>query len=170
MPLLYLANLKISLLVCLMAEELTRADILLRIVSKAVDFLLVAAAWELLPKAGFFAGVFYVLVSDGFLDGRSIGKKIIGLQVISLVSQKPCSMKDSIIRNLPFAVGIFVLKVPLVGWIISGSICILEMIIMIGSSDRMRIGDMLANTVVVTRDEKSEKKQPNKLAPLEGRS
>ncbi len=67
-----------------MPEELKKADVLLRAVAKALDLLLIAAVWELLPKAGFYAGIFYILVSDGLFSGRSIAKKVIGLQVISL--------------------------------------------------------------------------------------
>lgn len=151
-----------------MTEELKRADVLLRAVSKVLDILLIAAVWELLPKAGFYAGVFYILVSDGLFVGRSIAKKIIGLQVISLKTKMPCTMKDSILRNLPLALGIIALKIPLIGWIIFCAIYLVELILIMGSEDSVRIGDMLANTVVVSRDNKTEAEQVEKLASMEG--
>jgi len=153
-----------------MPEELKRADILLRAVAKVFDLLLIAAAWELLPRAGFYAAVFYILISDGLFNGRSIAKRIIGLQVISLRSKSPCSMRDSIIRNLPFALGMVALKVPLVGWIVFGAVCLLELVMIIGSEDSVRIGDMLAGTVVVARDSGTEEKQLGKLASMDGSS
>lgn len=153
-----------------MPEELKKADILLRAVAKALDLLLIAAVWEILPKAGFYAGIFYILVSDGLFSGRSVAKKIIGLQVISLKTKSPCTMRDSIIRNLPIAAGIILIKVPLIGWIIFAAICILELVLITGSEDSVRIGDMLANTTVVARDDKTEEKQMSKLASMEGQS
>ncbi len=151
-----------------MSEELKKADVLLRAVSKVLDLLLIAAVWELLPRAGFYAGVFYILVSDGLFSGRSIAKKIIGLQVISLKSKLPGTMKDSIIRNLPLAAGLIALKVPLIGWIIFCAVCLIELILITGSEDSVRIGDMLANTVVVSRDNKTEEEQAKKVATMEG--
>ncbi|UCG77231.1 MAG: RDD family protein [Nitrospirota bacterium] len=153
-----------------MSEELKKADILLRVVSKALDLIIIAAAWELLPRAGFYAGIFYMLVSDGLFSGRSIAKKIIGLQVISLKTKLPCTMRDSIIRNLPIAAGLVALKVPLIGWIVFSAICLLEIVLISGSEDSVRIGDMIANTAVVVRDDKTEEKQVSKLASMEGHS
>ena len=153
-----------------MSEELKKADVLLRAVAKALDLLLIAAVWELLPKAGFYAGIFYILVSDGLFSGRSVAKKVIGLQVISLKTKSPCTMRDSIIRNLPIAAGIILIKVPLIGWILFAAICILELVLITGSEDSVRIGDMLANTTVVARDDKTEEKQMNELASMEGQS
>ena len=153
-----------------MPEELKKADVLLRAVAKALDLLLIAAVWELLPKAGFYAGIFYILVSDGLFGGRSIAKKIIGLQVISMKTKLPCTMRDSIIRNLPLAAGIVLIKVPLIGWVIFAAICILELVLITGSEDSVMIGDMLANTTVVARDNKTEEKQMSKMASMEGQS
>ncbi|MGE5893306.1 MAG: RDD family protein [bacterium] len=149
-----------------MSEELRRADTLLRIVARVIDILIVTSVWELLPKAGFAAGVLYTLIGDGLLDGRSIGKKIIGLQVISLTSKTPCSVKDSIFRNLPFALALITLKIPYVGWFIAAAICVIELILVLAGTDGMRAGDMLANTTVVMRsDKEKEKEQVKGVAP-----
>ncbi|MGW8179353.1 MAG: RDD family protein, partial [bacterium] len=134
-----------------MSEELKRADTLLRVVARVLDILILAAAWELLPKAGFAAGIVYILIGDGLLEGRSIGKKIIGLQVISLTTKTPCSIRESIFRNLPLAIGFIALKVPYVGWIVALAICVIEFLLIVAGSDGMRAGDMLANNAVVVR-------------------
>lgn len=159
-------NLKNSLVICVMSEELKRADTLLRVVARVLDILILAAAWELLPKAGFAAGIVYILIGDGLLEGRSIGKKIIGLQVISLTSKMPCSIRESIFRNLPLAIAFIALKVPYVGWIVAMAICAIELLLIVASSDGMRAGDMLANTSVVVRSGTGkEKDRIEEIAP-----
>ena len=57
-----------------MSEESKRADLLLRTVAKILDFIIIAAAVEIVPRAGFFAGLAYLLIGDGLFDGRSLGK------------------------------------------------------------------------------------------------
>lgn len=142
-----------------MSEELEKADALLRIVAKVLDILLIASVAELLPKAGFAAGIVYILISDGLLEGRSLGKKIIGLQVISLKSKRPCTIKDSIFRNIPFAFAIIVLKIPFIGWIISLAVLLIETILLFAGADGARAGDMLASTTVVVRGGKGNKEE-----------
>jgi uncharacterized RDD family membrane protein YckC len=142
-----------------MPEALKRADAFLRIVAKVLDFLLIASVSELLPKAGFLTGVMYILISDSLFEGRSIGKKIIGLQVISLSSKTICSVKESILRNLPFALALLALKIPFIGWLIGGFIGLIELIMIFAGTDGMRAGDMLANTTVVMRSDKEKEKE-----------
>lgn len=147
-----------------MSEELEKADALLRIVAKVLDALLIAAVMELLPKAGFAAGIVYILISDGLFEGRSIGKKIIGLQVISLKSKKHCSIKDSIFRNIPFAFAIVVMKIPFIGWILAIAVMLVELVLLFAGTDGMRAGDMLANTTVVVRSSKGDKEEAKGFA------
>jgi len=59
-----------------MSEEFKTAGLLLRTVAKILDFIIIAAAVEVIPKAGFFAGIAYLLIGDGFFDGRSLGKNL----------------------------------------------------------------------------------------------
>lgn len=49
--------------------------------------------WALLSAA-------YITLRDGFFKGRSLGKKVLGLQVIKIKTGKPCSYIDSILRNI----------------------------------------------------------------------
>jgi uncharacterized RDD family membrane protein YckC len=132
-----------------MSDEIKRAGLLLRTVSKILDFIIIAAAVEVIPKAGFFAGLAYLLIGDGFFDGRSLGKKIIGLKVISIDTNAPCTFKDSILRNSTFGIGFIFYKIPWVGWILIIIIAALEFVILLGSSNGMRIGDDLAKTTVI---------------------
>lgn len=133
-----------------MSEKFTNADLLLRIIAKILDFIIIVAVTEVIPKAGFFAGLAYLLIGDGLFDGRSLGKKLIGLKVISADTNKPCSFKDSILRNSTFAIGYLLYKIPWFGWIFIVIVSVFEFIILLGSKERMRLGDEIAKTKVVT--------------------
>jgi len=133
-----------------MSEKFTSADLLLRIIAKILDFIIIVAVTEVVPKAGFFAGLAYLLIGDGLFDGRSLGKKLIGLKVISADTNKPCSFKDSILRNSTFAIGYLLYKIPWFGWIFIVIVSVFEFIVLLGSKERMRLGDEIAKTIVVT--------------------
>jgi uncharacterized RDD family membrane protein YckC len=135
-----------------MSEEFKKAGLLLRTVAKILDFIIIAAAVEIVPKAGFFAGLVYLLIGDGFFDGKSLGKKLIGLRVISVDTNTPCTFRDSILRNSIFGIGFLFYKIPWFGWIVTAIISVLEFIILLGSRDGMRLGDEIAKTKVVTVD------------------
>lgn len=135
-----------------MLQEIKKAGPLLRSIAKTIDFILVAAAAELVPKAGFFAGLLYILISDGLFDGKSIGKKLAGLRVISLKDNSSCSIRESLLRNLTFAAGAALCKIPFAGWAFLALVIAFELVVMIGSKDSMRFGDEIAKTVVI--DEK----------------
>jgi uncharacterized RDD family membrane protein YckC len=132
-----------------MSEEFTRAGLLVRTVAKILDFIIIAAAVEIVPKAGFFAGLTYLLIGDGLFNGQSLGKKLVGLRVVSADSCQPCMFRDSILRNSIFAVGYVVSRVLWIGWILIIIIAALEFIILLGSKDKMRIGDEIAKTIVI---------------------
>jgi uncharacterized RDD family membrane protein YckC len=132
-----------------MSEEPRRAGLLLRTAAKAVDFILIAAVIEIIPRAGYFAGLTYLLLGDGFFDGRSIGKKLLRIKVVSAVTQAPCTFKESILRNATFAVGYVLWIVPFVGWIFILIITVIEFILVLGSKDGMRLGDEIAKTTVI---------------------
>ena len=132
-----------------MPEEQRRAGLLLRTAAKIVDFILIAAVIEIIPRAGFFAGLTYLLLGDGFFDGRSVGKKLLKIQVVSAGTDSPCTFKDSILRNSTFAVGYVLWIVPFIGWIFILIISAVEFILVLGSKDGMRLGDEIAKTTVI---------------------
>ena len=74
---------------------------------------------------------FYLLFQDGMAGGRSWGKKIAGTRVIDAVTGEPCSIGQSLVRNLLLAV-----------------LNIFDWIFIFGDT-RQRIGDMVAKTYVV---------------------
>ena len=132
-----------------MSEEVKRAGLLVRTVARILDFILIAAVAEIVPKAGFFAGLAYLLIGDGLLGGQSLGKKLIGIKVISLDTQTPCTFRDSILRNCTFGIGYLFYNVLWFGWVAIAIIALLEFLVMLGSKERMRIGDEIAKTIVI---------------------
>lgn len=140
---------------------LTKARILNRIIARTIDFIIVGALLETIPKIGYFAGMTYLLIADGLFDGRSVGKRLIGLKVILYTTDTntnlACGFKESIIRNFSFAIGYILFgilgNIPLIGWILSiivpVVILLFEGLIMVGSEDGMRLGDEFAKTQVV---------------------
>jgi len=80
-----------------------------------------------------FLPVTYYLVSDAFPNGQSLGKKIIGIAVVNKSTGKHCTLIQSIVRNIltPF-LGVFD-------------------VILIILKRRQRLGDILANTIVISR-------------------
>jgi len=132
-----------------MSVDFNKADLLLRTVAKILDFIIICAALEIVPRAGFFAGLAYLLLGDGFFEGRSLGKKLVGLRVVSADTHAPCTFRNSILRNSTLGIGFLFIKISWVGWIALTIISIFEFILLLGSSNGMRIGDELAKTIVV---------------------
>ncbi len=132
-----------------MSEEQRRAGLLLRTAAKIVDFILIAAVIEIVPRVGYAAGLAYLLLGDGFFDGRSIGKKLIRLRVVSSVANGPCTFRDSILRNSTFGLGYVLWLVPWIGWVFMALAVAIEFVLILGSKDGMRLGDEIAKTVVL---------------------
>lgn len=126
-----------------------KANLLNRFTAKFIDLLIVGALLKFLPPIGFLAGLTYLLISDGLFDGRSLGKKIIGLRVILIEKDRGCSFRESIIRNLPFGIGYILFSIPWIGWIFPLLIFAFEGLLIIGSETGARIGDELAKTQVM---------------------
>lgn len=130
------------------SPEYSKASVLNRIVAKIIDLIVAAAFSKLLPPVGFVAGLTYLLIADGFFDGRSLGKKLIRLRTVRAGGEL-CTYKDSILRNLTIAIGYSLFFIPYVGWLLTLLIYSIEGLIIIGNEKGLRIGDELAKTYVV---------------------
>ncbi len=126
-----------------------KAQVLNRFIAKLIDLFLAAAAAEVIVPVGFLAGLAYLLIADGFAGGRSIGKRLIGLQTILPDSREPAGFRESIIRNIPFAVAQLAFAVPYVGWLAAAAVVVFEAILIIGNEQGRRLGDELAGTQVL---------------------
>lgn len=126
-----------------------KAQVLNRFIAKLIDLFLAAAATEVMASVGLLAGVAYLFVADGFAGGRSIGKRLIGLQTVLPDTREPAGFRESIIRNIPFAAAQLLFAVPYVGWLGSAAIVTFEAILIIGNEQGRRLGDELARTQVL---------------------
>jgi uncharacterized RDD family membrane protein YckC len=126
-----------------------KAQVLNRGIAKLIDLFIVAAADQAIVPVGFFAGLAYILIADGFAGGRSIGKRVIGLQTVVPSRRESAGFRESIIRNLPLAAAEAAFAVPYVGWILSVAILAFEAVLIVGNEQGRRLGDEVAGTQVL---------------------
>ena len=135
------------------------AKLLNRISAKSIDFFIIIALYEIIPGIGYFAGLAYLLMADGLFQGRSIGKRLMGIKVVYYITDMTtaCDYKESVYRNSLFAAGYLmagVLKaIPLLGeilaFVVIAAVLVFEGLVMIGSEEGMRYGDEFAKTRVI---------------------
>jgi hypothetical protein len=126
-----------------------KAQPLNRFIAKLLDLIIVAAADKLVPPIGWLGGLAYVLIADGFSGGRSIGKRLIGLQTVVPRTHEIGGFKESILRNLPLAVGYLLYPLPYIGWFLTAAIAGFEALLVLGNDQGLRLGDELAQTQVL---------------------
>ncbi len=128
-----------------------RADLTTRAVAGFVDILLIIALSRLPDVLGFLSALGYTLFRDGLFDHQSIGKKLIGLRVAALEEDRPLeAYRESIIRNMTYAVAYLLFLIPYAGWVLGPLAVGTECLAAVGDDRGMRIGDLLARTMVVT--------------------
>jgi uncharacterized RDD family membrane protein YckC len=126
-----------------------KAQILNRGIAKLIDLFIVAAVGQMVVPVGFLGGLAYILIADGFAGGRSIGKRLIGLQTVLPERRAAAGFRESIIRNLPFAVAQLAFAVPYMGWLLSVVIIVFESVLILGNEQGRRLGDEVAGTQVL---------------------
>ncbi len=127
-----------------------KADLTSRAVAGFVDLLLVIALARLPDVLGFLSASGYILFRDGLFQGRSVGKKIIGLGVSMEHEQgRAATFRESIIRNAPLEAAYILFLIPYAGWVLGPLALGVECLVAGGDDEGMRIGDMLAQTRVV---------------------
>jgi uncharacterized RDD family membrane protein YckC len=142
----------------------TKADIVKRAIAAIIDGA-IASILGLIPAVGGLIGAAYILFRDGFeyefMDGRSVGKKLMKLRPVKLDGQK-MTLQDSAWRNWPLMFGSFIsvlLVIPVIGWILipivalaSLVIGIIELVSVLTNEEGRRWGDKMAGTKVLEVD------------------
>jgi uncharacterized RDD family membrane protein YckC len=93
----------------------------------------------ILGVAGLVWSIYYGFAKDGWAGGASIGKAKMGLMVVRLADNRPCTPGQSALRVLTMVV---LNVVPLVGWLI-------EPVVVLAAEDGRRLGDKAAGTQVI---------------------
>lgn len=127
-----------------------------RILAKGIDLFIVLILSVLFYPVGLILSLIYLGVSDSLQEGQSVGKKLIGFSVISLEDGNPCSLKQSLIRNLPFLVPLFFCIIPLWGIafavLFGVPLIVLEFYLLFKLDSGHRLGDVMADTSVMGHD------------------
>lgn len=131
-------------------ERAVKVSLLHRVIAKFVDLLIAAALAQLLPPVGWIAAGAYLLLADGLWQGQSLGKRLIGLQV--RVESRPGRYRESIVRNTPIVLGYLCLGIPYAGWLLAAAILVGEGLLLLGSPQGQRLGDLMASTTVVEQE------------------
>lgn len=126
-----------------------KANLLHRTIARVIDILIALAFYRVIPSVGFWFGLVYLFIADGFWNGQSVGKKLLGLKVLKYSAPGTVSFKESIVRNFPIIIGFFLFPIPFIGWLFLTVVLVLEFLMILGSDQGRRIGDELAHTLVV---------------------
>jgi uncharacterized RDD family membrane protein YckC len=126
-----------------------KAHVLNRFIAKLIDLFIVVAAGEIAPPVGFLSGLTYILIADGFAGGKSIGKRLVGLQTVRVDGLEAAGFRESIIRNLPLGGAQVAYAIPYIGWLASLAILAFESFLIIGNEQGRRLGDEVARTHVL---------------------
>jgi uncharacterized RDD family membrane protein YckC len=128
-----------------------KVDLTTRAIAGFVDLLLIVGLSRLPDIIGVLSAAGYILIRDGLFDHRSIGKKLIGLRVMTSEETAPgMTYRESIIRNTTLVTAYFLFLIPYAGWILGPLALGTECLTALGDDRGMRIGDMLARTYIAT--------------------
>lgn len=126
-----------------------------RLIAKGIDLFIVLILSVFFYPLGLLLSLVYLAVGDCLQNGQSVGKRLIGLQVISLEDGTYCSLRQSVIRNLPFIVPITLAIIP-IGFILSAIVglplMLLELFFIFKLDSGHRLGDVMADTSVMGHD------------------
>jgi uncharacterized RDD family membrane protein YckC len=127
-----------------------KADTIRRFFAYAIDAI-ISNLCSMIPVLGGIIGFLYMLLRDGLMDGKSIGKKLLGLK--TMTGFGPASYADSAKRNIIFAIPNLLMIIPFVGHALG---IILELVVWVAEIYRImtdpygrRYGDEWAGTQVV---------------------
>lgn len=129
---------------------------LTRLLAKAIDLFIVLILSFFFYPVGIILSLIYLSIADSLQNGQSVGKKLLGFAVISLEDGKPCTVKQSFVRNLPLLIPLALAIIPFWGWAMAIMLGIplgaLEVYLLYKLDSGHRLGDVMADTSVMAND------------------
>ncbi len=145
-----------------------KADLSKRFIAALIDGLITAVP-SFIPVLGAIIGALYALTKDAVVyevtdnedfRNRSIGKKMMNLEVARVEGEGYVDWGTSIKRNLPLAIGSLIMIIPVIGWVIGPIvgliIGVIEVILVFTDSEGRRMGDKFAGTQVIMTETEPE--------------
>jgi uncharacterized RDD family membrane protein YckC len=143
-----------------------------RLLAKLIDLFIVLILSIFFYPIGIVLSITYMAICDSLQNGQSVGKKMMGFRVISLEDGAPCSIKQSVVRNLPIIIPLFFAIIPLWGWIFASLIglplILMEVYLLFKLDSGHRLGDVMADTTVMANDGNREAAKKGKSSWFEG--
>lgn len=137
------------------------ADFRRRAIARGLDLLVALAPLWLVPRghplaAALLAAAILLLGDSLFGAGRSLGKRVAGLRVVTLATRRPAGVRESVLRNLLFAVAFAPALAgtpPQISAVALACIVVLETGVALRPLTRdlgqRRLGDLIAGTQVI---------------------
>ncbi len=126
-----------------------------RLSAKMIDSLMVLILYLIASAFSHTLGLLLSLALCAFQDGmgvgQSIGKRMMGLQVLEEPNGLACSFWASFIRNIPFMLLMLTCAISGIRFlavVVAIPIVILETYLLVSLDTGVRLGDVLANTKV----------------------
>jgi uncharacterized RDD family membrane protein YckC len=109
------------------------------LVASAIVFIgiLISGVFESIPELGLIGIALawgYLMLSDGLKNGQSLGKRLMGIRVVTVADGEPCTFGGSFSRNI-------LMVIPVINF--------LDMLAIFVTKDNRRLGDLNAKTKVI---------------------
>ncbi len=140
---------------------MAKADLVKRFLAALIDGV-IASVPGVIPVIGPIVGAAYILTKDAVVyeltqnedfRNRSIGKKIMNLEVALVGGEGTIDWAISIKRNIPLAIGMVIAIIPIVGWILGAIAALIigaiEIILVLTDASGRRLGDKFGETQVI---------------------
>lgn len=128
-------------------EEGQKASALQRIVADIIDRILPFPLLTYFFPPWILVVIGYGLLSDGLLEGCSVGKRLMGLRTVIVANDNPCNFARSFLRNVGWTVGqLCYLSLWLIPFAFTYDL--VELMLVLFSPTGQRLGDRLAGTQV----------------------
>lgn len=120
----------------------------MRLLAKSADLMVAVLFVAVVPTVGSLLALAFLLLVDGMPNGQSPGKRLMGVKAVHVPTRQGCSLRQSVIRNLPvavafgFAVNPFLLLVAI-------PVGLFELYMVATDPLGVRIGDIFADTQVI---------------------